>query len=60
MVSKETKGARAPQVNEGEIQIALVQMQILVFSFDSPKISLIGWVEKEIYEVWWLVNGVDL
>ena len=59
MVSKETKEQRGPQVNEGEMKNWSVKMQILVFSFDSPKISLIGWVEREIYESWWLVNGVS-
>ena len=59
MVSKETKEQKGPQVNEGEMKNWSVKMQILVFSFDSPKISLIGWREEEIYVVWWLVNGVS-
>ena len=47
-------------MNKGGIQIALVRMYIVVFSFDSPKINNFDWLVWEILRKWWLVNGVSL
>ena len=40
--------AKISQVNEREMRNNLVKMQILVFSFNPPKISRFGWWDWEI------------
>ena len=40
--------ARISQVNEREVRNGLVKMQILVFSFNPPKIRRFGWWDWEI------------
>jgi hypothetical protein len=46
------------QANGGGNEISSVKMQIGVSSFNPPKIKSFGWLEGEIYGIWFFAMGV--